>query len=306
MENRVGSCSGIRRGDASIRAVEESEAAGVCLSRVGVPGAAASGMARSWCEARARQPRRTLVSGLAHRRAGRLRAAHRHRRLFVRPHVSLVPGSKPLRAMARLAESRGRVAAPDARCRHRRPPGLPLVRPVELAGRDVPAPHLQRRAAGKLRALPRPALRPCFRGPAPLHRLALPQRLFCALRTGTRIHHAPDAADRRQGRAARKDRPRFPHGDGRATRSAVPRARLGLPRLAILLAVVHWNRGMEQRAEHDPGARPRGVPQLRARPIKPSSANGSSGPRTIASIFVTRGPSWVNPLSGKWTGHPPS
>ncbi len=92
---------------------------------------------------------------------------------------------------------------------HRRPPAIPVVRPVDLAGRILSAPDHQRRAARQLRELPRPALQPRVRRPAALGHVVLPHGTIHALGNGARLHDPPDPAQRRQGPMC--PRPPLPH-----------------------------------------------------------------------------------------------
>src|SRR4029079_6598296 len=109
----------------------------------------------------------------------------------------------------------------------------------------------------ELRALPRPSLRSRFRGPRTLHRLSLPQLRVCAERDRAGVHHAPDVAIQRSGRdAVREDT------GPRRRATPIPRARLGLPWLAILTALIDSGGWMEQRAQHDTRTRQCGARQL--------------------------------------------
>ena len=77
-----------------------------------------------------------------------------HRRLRVRPYVPDVRGQQSLCAVVGMAPCDGGVAPTRSRHRHRRSSGVSPVRTVELARWQLPAPDVQRRAAGELHSLP--------------------------------------------------------------------------------------------------------------------------------------------------------
>ena len=173
--------------------------------------------------------------------------------------------------MVGLAARDGDAPPAHPRHRHRRPPGVSPLRPVELARGQLPASDLPRRAAGELRPVPGPELRSRLRRAAALHGVAVPQPRLRAERDRAGLHHPPDAAPRRHRRHAPDE-----DGAGHPARS-LPRARLGLPGLALLAALVDRDRRLEQRPQHDPGARSRGAPALLGGPTAPSSGTGSTG-----------------------------
>src|SRR5438132_1486677 len=125
-------------------------------------------------DAPVREPGRAGAAGLADRQAGGVLPAHRHRRLRVRPHLSHLRRHQPLRTVVGVAAGDGGAEATRAGDRDRRPPGVPELWPVELAGGELSASHVYRRAAGEFRAVSRSLVRPRVRRPRALHGVPLP------------------------------------------------------------------------------------------------------------------------------------
>ena len=225
-EGRVGSPDeprpAVRAGDARLRDVEAPRPARLRLS--GPPLLAEPGVARARPPARhpGGEPRLPQPAGLADRRAGRLPRPPGDCRLRVRLHLPDLQRPQPLRAVAGLAPRDGDAPPPHPRHRDRRPAGIPVLRTVELAGGQLPAPDVHRRAARELRPLPRPALRPGVGRSRALHGLLVQELRVRAERDRARLHDAPDLAQRRNRRHAVDA-----HQGPRRGARPLPRARLG-------------------------------------------------------------------------------
>src|SRR5207302_11064708 len=102
---------------------------------------------------------RAGAAGLADRQARGVLPARRHRRVRVRSYVSHLRRHQPLRAMVGVAAGDGGIEATRAGDRDRRPPGVPELWPVELAGGGPPpSPPHPPAGGGRLAASP-PLLR---------------------------------------------------------------------------------------------------------------------------------------------------
>ena len=187
-------------------------------------------------------------AGLADRRAGDVPSANRDWRLRLRSHLPWLRGHQPVRAVGGLAPRDGGGPPPHPGHRDRRAAGVSALRPVVVARRQLSASHVQRRAARELRPVSRSPLRSRVRRPSALHRLPLPRLRFRAERDRSGLHHAPDASQRRHRTDAGGPHRRPRH---RAVAAAGPR--LGLPRMAVLAALVDRDGRLEQRHQHDPG-----------------------------------------------------
>src|SRR5204863_534725 len=112
--------------------------------------------------------------------------------------------AQSLRAVVGVAAGDGGVEAARAGDRDRRPPGVPELWPVELAGGKLSASHVHRRAAGELRAVSRSLVRPRVGGPRAVHRVPLPAVRVRAERDRAGLYRASDLARGRQWRHAER------------------------------------------------------------------------------------------------------
>ena len=147
-----------RAGDARLREAEEREArrlrlSGRCRSRRTPSGSsrAPDRPNRKYASLGVRSLQDWLIEELV-----AFQQQDRHRRLRLRPHVPHLRGHEPLRAVGGLAARDGGAAAsalPDIAIDGRQ--AYHLYGPWSLAGRQLSAPDVQRRAARELRAVSR-------------------------------------------------------------------------------------------------------------------------------------------------------
>ena len=140
----------------------------------------------AWCQRqdgrlRRRRHRRAQLPGLVRGPIGGVPEADGHQRLLFRSLVDRLraderrlEADEQVRPMVRLPADPRRAPPPHPGRRDRRPPAVPVVRRVDLAGRLVSPSDDQRRAARQFQELSRPAFQPRFRRPAAMGQLVLP------------------------------------------------------------------------------------------------------------------------------------
>ena len=200
-------------------------------------------------------------------------------------------GLEQVRPVVRLpAHPRG-PAPRGLRRRRRRPPAVPELRPVDLAGRLLSSPDPDRRAAGELQGLPRPPHRPRLGQPPALRRLDLPGRALHAARDHARLHHPPIGAQRREG--------------GHAPRP-LPSQGLGRPRLEILAPLLDRDGPLPPRRQLHPGPRQPRSSRPSPKRTRPGSGSGSTGPTRTPATSTPCGRSSGRPWPAASTARRPS